>query len=86
MAGPAISHTVRKHTRSAGRLPRRCRHRSTSAVAAGETVHPERRNHDDESCLFHSFVSPAGTRAGEDLVNGPRTTSITGVPNFPGLS
>jgi hypothetical protein len=42
--------------------------------------------HDHASRLSHFFVVPAGASAEEGLVNCPKTTSITGVPNFPGLS
>ena len=86
----AISHTGRKHT-----LPSRPAPSADGAAAqrpllggghAGTAAHQERRNHDHDSRLSHFFVVPAGTAAGEGLVNCPRTTSITGVPNFPGLS
>ena len=53
---------------------------------AGTAAHQERRNHDHDSRLFHFFVVPGAASAGEALINCPRTTSITGVPNFPGLS
>ena len=42
--------------------------------------------HDDAIRLLHFFVVPGGASTGEALANRPRTTSITGVPKFPGLS
>ena len=56
-------------------------------VGHAETAaHQECSNHDHASRLPHFLVVPAGASAGEGLVNCPKTTSITGVPNFPGLS
>jgi hypothetical protein len=61
-------------------------HPLVGGAPTGTAAHLERRNHDHPSRPVHFFVVPGGASAGEALVNCPRTTSITGVPNFPGLS
>ena len=52
---------------------------------AGTATHQECRNHDHAIRLSH-FLVVAGAPAAEGLFNCPKTTSITGVPNFSGLS
>jgi hypothetical protein len=53
---------------------------------AGTAASQDHHNHDHERGPFPCFISPAGTRAGGALLNCLRTTSITGVANFSGLS